>query len=49
MLDRAADEAGAPRALPWWDRMTASHPPIDERAALCATTASAGTPVTAAA
>jgi STE24 endopeptidase len=49
MLDRAADEAGAPRALPWWDRMTASHPPIDERAALCATTASAGTPVTASA
>lgn len=36
MLDRAADEAGAPRALPWWSRLTASHPPIDERAAACA-------------
>jgi len=36
MLDRAAGEAGAPRALPWWRRVTASHPPIDERAAACA-------------
>ena len=35
MLDRAADEAGAPRALPWWSRLIASHPPIDERAAAC--------------
>ncbi|MDQ6725264.1 MAG: M48 family metalloprotease, partial [Actinomycetota bacterium] len=36
MLDRAAGEAGAPRALPWWSRVIASHPPIDERAAACA-------------
>jgi STE24 endopeptidase len=35
MLQRAADESGAPRALPWWRRLTASHPPIDERAAAC--------------
>lgn len=35
MLDHAADVAGAPRALPWWSRLTASHPPIDERAAAC--------------
>lgn len=42
MLDRAADEAGAPRALPWWNRLTASHPPIDERAAACARLAGAG-------
>lgn len=35
MLQRAADEGGAARALPWWRRMTASHPPIDERAAAC--------------
>ncbi|HVM02379.1 MAG TPA: M48 family metalloprotease [Acidimicrobiales bacterium] len=33
MLDRAAGEGGAPRDLPWWRRVTASHPPIDERAA----------------
>ena len=36
MLDRAADQAGAPRVLPWWARLTAGHPPIDERAAACA-------------
>lgn len=36
MLQRAADESGAPRHLPWWRRLTASHPPIDERAAACA-------------
>jgi len=35
MLDRAADESGAPRCLPWWRHLTASHPPIDERAAAC--------------
>ena len=35
MLQRAADESGAPRQLPWWRRLTASHPPIDERAAAC--------------
>ncbi|HWI03798.1 MAG TPA: M48 family metalloprotease, partial [Acidimicrobiales bacterium] len=35
MLQRAADESGVPRALPWWRRLTASHPPIDERAAAC--------------
>jgi STE24 endopeptidase len=35
MLQRAADESGAPRSLPWWLRLTASHPPIDERAAAC--------------
>ena len=35
MLQRAADESGAPRTLPWWRRLTASHPPIDERAAAC--------------
>ena len=35
MLDRAAAESGAPRQLPWWKRLTASHPPIDERAAAC--------------
>lgn len=36
MLHRAADESGAPRTLPWWRRLTASHPPVDERAALSA-------------
>ena len=35
MLQRAADESGAPRTLPWWRRLTASHPPIDERATAC--------------
>jgi len=35
MLDRAADEGGAPRRLPRWRRLTASHPPIDERALAC--------------
>ncbi len=35
MLQRAADESGAPRTLPWWRRLTASHPPIDERVAAC--------------
>ncbi len=34
MLQRAADESGAPRTLPWWRRPTASHPPVDERVAL---------------
>ncbi len=34
MLQRVADESGAPRALPWWRRLTASHPPVDERAVL---------------
>jgi Zn-dependent protease with chaperone function len=35
MLDRAAEEGGAPRRLPWWRRLAASHPPIDERAFAC--------------
>lgn len=35
MLQRAADESGAPRWLPRWRRLTASHPPIDERATAC--------------
>ena len=35
MLDRAADESGVPRQLPWWRLLTASHPPIDDRAAAC--------------
>lgn len=35
MLDHAADVGGAARVLPWWARLTASHPPIDERAAAC--------------
>ena len=33
MLGRAAEESGVPRTLPWWKRLTASHPPVDERAA----------------
>ena len=33
MLRRAAGESGAPARLPWWRRLTASHPPVDERAA----------------
>jgi STE24 endopeptidase len=37
MLQRAADDSGAPRALPWWRYPTAGHPPIDERAAACHT------------
>jgi Zn-dependent protease with chaperone function len=36
MLDRAAAQSGAPRHLPWWRRLTAGHPPIDERAAAAA-------------
>lgn len=35
MLDRAAGDAGAPRQLPWWQHLTASHPPIDERIRAC--------------
>jgi len=35
MLDRAADEGDVPRALPWFRRITASHPPIDERIRAC--------------
>ena len=35
MLERAADEGGAPRRLPWWRRLTASHPTISERAVAC--------------
>lgn len=35
MLERAADEGGAPRRLPWWRRAAASHPPIEERVAGC--------------
>ena len=33
MLQRAADETGTPRTLTWWRRLTATHPPVDERAA----------------
>ena len=35
MLQRAADDSGVPRSLPWWRLLTASHPPIDERVAAC--------------
>ena len=35
MLERAATDGGAARSLPWWRRLTASHPPISERAAAC--------------
>ncbi|HEV2760186.1 MAG TPA: M48 family metalloprotease, partial [Acidimicrobiales bacterium] len=35
MLQRAADDSGVPRSLPWWRRLTASHPPIDERVTAC--------------
>jgi STE24 endopeptidase len=35
MLDRAALEGDAPRRLPWWRKVTASHPPIDERIQAC--------------
>ena len=42
MLDRAADEGGAPRELPSWRRLTASHPPINERALACTRFASTG-------
>jgi len=35
MLDRAATDSGAPRWLPWWKRLTAGHPSIDERTAAC--------------
>jgi STE24 endopeptidase len=35
MLDRAADEGGGARRLSPWRRLTASHPPIDERALAC--------------
>lgn len=33
MLHRVAEDSGAPRRLPWWQRLTATHPPVDERAA----------------
>jgi STE24 endopeptidase len=33
MLQRVAAESGTPRRLSWWRRLTASHPPLDERAA----------------
>jgi STE24 endopeptidase len=35
MLDRAADDGGAPRQLPWWRHTTATHPPIAERILAC--------------
>ncbi len=35
MLDRAADDGGAPRELAWWRYTTASHPPIAERILAC--------------
>lgn len=33
MLQRVADETGTPRTLAWWRLLTASHPPVDQRAA----------------
>jgi STE24 endopeptidase len=42
MLERATDEGGAARALPWWRRMVASHPPVDERIHACTPYASIG-------
>ncbi|HEX3621918.1 MAG TPA: M48 family metalloprotease [Acidimicrobiales bacterium] len=33
MLRRAADESSTPSRLPLWRRLTASHPPVDARAA----------------
>ncbi len=33
MLERAATESGAPKRLPRWKRLVASHPSIDERTA----------------
>jgi STE24 endopeptidase len=42
MLERAADEGGAARTLPWWRRVVASHPPIDERMHACTQYASIG-------
>jgi Zn-dependent protease with chaperone function len=33
MLQRVAEETGTPRDLVWWRRLTASHPPVDERTA----------------
>ena len=32
MLQRVADETDTPRRLTWWRRLTATHPPVDERA-----------------
>jgi STE24 endopeptidase len=42
MLERAANEGGAARTLSGWRRLTASHPPISERAAACTRFASTG-------
>jgi len=35
MLDRAARDGGAARQLPWWRKVAATHPPIDERVLAC--------------
>lgn len=35
MLDRAAVEGQAPRRLPWFQRIVASHPPVEERITAC--------------
>ncbi len=35
MLRRAGEESGTAARIPWWKRLTASHPPIDERVAAC--------------
>ena len=35
MLERAKTDGGAAENLSWWRRLTASHPPISERAAAC--------------
>jgi Zn-dependent protease with chaperone function len=32
MLQRVSEESGTPRTLTWWRRLTATHPPVDERA-----------------
>lgn len=40
MLARAAADSGAPAQLAWWRRLTASHPPVDERAAAATRTSS---------
>lgn len=43
MLEQAA-ESGAPRHLPGWRRLVASHPPIDERIALCRSASPSASP-----
>ena len=45
MLERAASDGGADRTLPWWRRLTASHPPISERILACRESARCLSPV----